>query len=182
MKECYIGILKTLKVYPPAKNEYKFIYGKLIEKYIISAINKCITPDVCIDLDANISVGATYKFDCKYKIPYSIKASKNHSNSIIVVNKYHNLTHKLIDINYILCYILKGELYIFPHFIVPNTIIVDNGSNIHFKSKIYKEILQHSIYKYKFPEIDKKVLRSINEIEEVDIFTYLYEELNNLFI
>jgi len=38
MKECYIGILKTLKVYPPAKNECKFIYGYIILLYLVTTL------------------------------------------------------------------------------------------------------------------------------------------------
>lgn len=31
MKDCYKNFLKIMHLFPPAKNENKFIYGKLIE-------------------------------------------------------------------------------------------------------------------------------------------------------
>ena len=42
MTNMFIDILSILKKYPPAKNENKFIYGKVAEARIIHWINKII--------------------------------------------------------------------------------------------------------------------------------------------
>jgi hypothetical protein len=75
MQHCFYNILKIMHLFPPAKNENKFIYGKLIELELIKTINAFVS---CKELDKNHSSGSEYKNDCIIKNnKFSIKASKN---------------------------------------------------------------------------------------------------------
>jgi hypothetical protein len=86
MEKCYFNILKISKLFPPAKNENKFIYGKLIELQLIKTFNNFF---ICDDLDKNHKYGSEYKNDCTINgNNFSIKASKN-GNSVTIINKLH---------------------------------------------------------------------------------------------
>ena len=168
MQSCYHNILKISKLFPPAKNENKFIYGKLIELELINTFNKF---SLCTELDKYHDTGSEYKNDCLInKNKFSIKASKN-GGEIIIINKLNKSNHD-IDINFIICHISKRKLYIFPSLIILPELIVDKDSNIHFKSSIFNYIEKNfNKFIYNFPEISNK---ESNDVEEVQIYEYLY--------
>lgn len=62
LKKCYSHIHKVMILFPPKKNENKFIYGKLIEKIIIRNINDIVS---CYELDSLYEKGSCYKNDCR---------------------------------------------------------------------------------------------------------------------
>src|SRR3989344_7789763 len=98
MEDCYIEIRRILKKFPPSKNENKFIYGKLIEKSIITHINKIIS---CTNLDNNHKYGSEYKNDCLLlNTLYSIKAQKQKSD-VILINKHNKQIHSITNMYFI---------------------------------------------------------------------------------
>ena len=173
MKLCYLNILKISKLFPPAKNENKFIYGKLIEMELINSFNNFT---ICEDLDKNHKVGSEYKNDCIIKKKkFSIKASKN-GGEVTIINKLNKVSH-IIDINFIICHISKRKLFIFPNLIINKDYIIDKQSNIHFKSSIFKYIEDnHKKFVYNFPEIEESKLNKINKLNEINIYQYLYNK------
>jgi hypothetical protein len=87
MKECIKRISLVERHYPPAKNENRFLYGKLIEKILIRFINSIIP---LTELDLNHIHGAEYKNDAQFidsKICCSIKVVKQSSNIILINNE-----------------------------------------------------------------------------------------------
>jgi len=171
MNNCYFNIFKISKLFPPAKNENKFIYGKLIELELIKTFNKNM---ICNDLDSNHKYGSEYKNDCTINgNNFSIKASKN-GNSVTIINKLHKNTYN-IDTNFIIIHIKNRKLYIFPTEIINKELIKDNNSNILFKSSIFNYLDTHyDEFIYKFPELNNKQNEIINNIKEVNIYNYLY--------
>lgn len=171
MSECYFNIFKISKLFPPGKNENKFIYGKLIESELIKCFNKFT---VCEDLDKNHKLGSEYKNDCTiYGKKFSIKASKNGGN-ITIINKLNKINHK-IDINFIICHITNRKLYIFPSLIIDKNYIKDDTTNIHFKSSIFRYLeTKYPQFIYKFPilTIDNNIL--LDNTREINIYEYLY--------
>jgi hypothetical protein len=170
MKQCFYNIVKICHLFPPAKNENKFIYGKLIELQLIKTFDKIIT---CKELDKNHLYGSEYKNDCIIKNDkFSIKASKNTSN-VIVTNKFHKLDYN-IHTNFIICNIEKRKLYIFPSIIIDKKYIVDNNSNIYLKSSLFTYIDKNkNNFIYDFP-IDKNISK-IKKINSINIYEYLYK-------
>lgn len=173
MKSCYNNIVKISKLFPPAKNENKFIYGKLIELELINTFNKFI---LCTDLDKTHKYGSEYKNDCIINNnKFSIKASKNGGN-VTIINKFNKINHK-IDINFIICNITKRKLYIFPSLIINPFYIVDKESNIHFKSSIFTYLEKnYKDFIYNFPELPKNILKNLNQLNEIKIYDYLYNK------
>ena len=94
---------KVLKMYPPAKNEYKFIYGNLIQMCVIEFLDNIFYK--CIDLDKLCKYGSQYKVDCRLNITrylskkLSIKAKKNKNGKVIII---HLWTFKMGQNNFIL--------------------------------------------------------------------------------
>lgn len=171
MQHCFYNILKISHIFPPAKNENKFIYGKLIELELIKTINTFIS---CEELDKNHASGSEYKNDCIIKNnKFSIKASKNTSN-VIVTNKFNKLNYN-IHTNFIICNITKQKLYIFPSIIIDKKYIVDSNSNIYFKSSVFKHIEENNKdFVYNFP-VNNQNLSKIQKIKTIDIYDYLYK-------
>jgi hypothetical protein len=173
MKECYIKILKVLSKFPPAKNECKFIYGKLVEKCLIKTIDKMMK---CKDLDENHKVGSEYKFDAKMIIKFSFKAIKNKGSEIIIINKFYKNFHSIFNVNFCVCYITAGELYLFPSFAIDKKYVKENGSNIRYRGSIYKYLNEQKNFRYVFPKLSKKEMKIMKMIKEMDIYEYLYNE------
>ena len=171
MENCYTNILKISKLFPPAKNENKFIYGKLIELELINTFNKFT---LCKDLDKTHSSGSEYKNDCiMYNKKFSIKASKN-GGEVTIINKLNKINH-IIDMNFIICHITKKKLFIFPSLIINKDYIVDKQSNVHFKSSLFKYLENnYNKFIYNFPEISEDSLQKINNKKEINIYSYLY--------
>lgn len=171
MQNCFYNILKIMHLFPPAKNENKFIYGKLIELELIKTINAFVS---CKELDKNHSSGSEYKNDCIIKNDkFSIKASKNTSN-VIVTNKFNKLNYN-IHTNFIICNIMKHKLYIFPSTIVDKKYIVDSNSNIYFKSSVFTHIEKNNKgFVYDFP-VNNRNISKIQKIKTVNVYDYLYK-------
>jgi len=171
MQNCFHNILKISHLFPPAKNENKFIYGKLIELELIKTLNKFIK---CDELDKNHKIGSEFKNDCIISDnKFSIKASKNTSN-IIVTNKLNKVNYN-IHTNFIVCNITKKKLYIFPSIIIDKKYIVDNPSMIYFKSSVFTYLeKKNKNFIYDFP-YDEKKESEIKKIKNIDIYNYLYK-------
>ena len=137
----FIDILSILKKYPPAKNENKFIYGKVAEARIIHWINKIIP---CKDLDKGKLHGSEYKNDCEIsfdeeKTKYSIKVSKNGGEPTLI-NKRNISSHNVNDCYFIICHIQNEKLYIFKHNDTLNVFLKENHESIKYKSKIFSHL------------------------------------------
>jgi len=168
LQECYFQILQVLKQFPPAKNEYKFIYGKLIEHILIETFNIIKT---CKSLDNNHTSGSEYKYDCIFNnIPLSIKASKNVSN-ITIINKNSKSRHYIGNMNFIICYINEKKLCIFPSSIINKEDICYHDSKIDFKARIYKYL---SDWSFTFPELSEIQIKYIENLKEINTYDHLY--------
>ena len=169
LQECYFQILQVLKQYPPAKNEYKFIYGKLIEQIIINTLN---TIKQCSCLDDVHKSGSEYKYDCKFSsLSFSIKASKNISN-ITIINKKSKATHYIGNMNFIICYLIEKKLCIFPCNIINKENISYKDASIDFKARIFKGLNDWSV---NFPELTTEQQQFIDKLQEVNIYKYLLD-------
>jgi len=165
----FIKCYKILQKYPPAKNEYKFIYGILVQKSVIEMLNNIFIG--CIDLDDSISVGSEYKNDCILHItPYiqkniSIKAKKNRKSNIIIINKNSNdKKYDLSDLITLIVIIELKDILIIPHNIVPSKFILDNKANISYKSSLFT-------YLYKIQDYKKYILH----LEENENYKNFYK-------
>ena len=186
MTQCFNKILTILAKFPPAKNEMKFIYGKLIENTIVDHLNK-IEGINCLCLDNNHTTGAEYKYDCSIGFnnlqnneidKYSIKASKN-GGQITIINKRNRSDHSIDGMKFIICHIKHKRLYIFEHTDILKQFEKNDGSGIHYKSGIFKYLEKQNQY-YQFPNNDILKQFEMNEfpqIKEVDIFQLIYDTL-----
>lgn len=179
MKECYYKIKKISCLYPPRKNENKFIYGKLIEISIINYMSKIITDENIIELDKLHSGGSEYKNDTKiFGKKFSIKVTKSGGN-IIIINKHTpTALHKIKNMFFIICHIKKCKLYIFPDVVIPLNKKTESGSNISYKSSIFK-YLDDNFPKlvYSFPELSDEENKTLDDFQEINIYDKLYSEL-----
>jgi hypothetical protein len=177
MERCYFEILSTAKKFPPAKNENKFVYGKLIEKALINAFIKCGFN--CVDLDSKHTVGSEYKNDIRMlNMDISIKALKNKGSSIVLINKNGKKTHNVDNIQMILCIINEGKLYFIPNNLIDNDIYVnDSDSQISYRSKLITMFEnKYEKYIYNFPKLSKEYQDKLELITEISIYDKLYEE------
>ena len=177
MERCYFEILSTAKKFPPAKNENKFVYGKLIEKALINAFIKCGFN--CIDLDSQHTVGSEYKNDIRMlNMDISIKALKNKGSSIVLINKNGKKTHNIDNIQMILCIINEGKLYFIPNNLINNDIYVnDSDSQISYRSKLITMFEnKYEKYIYNFPKLSKDYQDKLELITEINIYDKLYKE------
>ena len=129
--ELFIKCMKIMKKYNPSKNEYKFIYGNLIQKSLINFLDSIFYS--CSDLDKLIENGSQYKVDCQLKITshvnffISIKAKKNKNGKIIIINK--NSNNKNYDLKNLITFIVileTKDIIVVPHNIVPYEYIENN--------------------------------------------------------
>jgi len=174
MQKCYYEILSISKKFPPAKNENKFIYGKLCEKSLLNTFNNIGFK--CEDLDQTHLSGSEYKNDIKMlKLKYSIKTSKN-KGDVRLINTLSTAKHN-INMTLMLCVINEKKLYIFPSHIVNQRLYLkkDAGS-ISYKGSLFKWIdTNQSEYIFTFPELTEEQNININNIQEVMIYEYLYK-------
>jgi hypothetical protein len=150
--ELFIKCLKILKKYPPAKNEYKFIYGNLVQMSVIETLNYIFYN--CIDLDKLCVTGSEYKVDCKLYITpnlyrnISIKAKKNKNGSVIIINKRtNNKKYDLSELITIIVVIELKDIIIIPHIVIPSIYIEDNDANITYKSSLFTYLYKNDEYK-----------------------------------
>ena len=148
----FIKCETILKMYPPAKNEYKFIYGNLIQMSIIEVLNNIFYN--CIDLDKECKYGSQYKVDCKLNITrylsryLSIKAKKNKIGKVIIINKLNNnKNYNLSELITIIVILELKDIVIIPHNIIPNKYIQNNESNISYKSSLFTHLYKNDEYK-----------------------------------
>jgi hypothetical protein len=172
MSKCFVNIFKISRLFSPAKNENKFIYGKLIELELIKTFNKTM---ICNDLDSKHSFGSEYKNDCEINgNKYSIKASKN-GDKITVINKLNKKDYD-IDTSFIIINIKNKKLYVFPTKIINKELIVNSDSNISFKPAIFNYLDKYyNQFIYKFPELDYKKEQEILDSDEVNVYDHLYK-------
>lgn len=164
----FIKCHKVLQKYPPAKNEYKFIYGKLVEMALIDMLNSIFHE--CKDLDSMCDNGSSYKNDCVLYFTddvytnISIKAKKNRkTGNVIMINKNsNNKQYDLTNLLSIIVVIETNDLFIIPHNRIPEKYIENNESNISYKSSLFT-------YLYK-PEQYEKYIVHLEENEEYKRF------------
>jgi hypothetical protein len=184
--EMMIKCLKILKLYPPAKNEFKFLYGNLIQMCVIDMLDSIFYS--CYDLDKLHSNGSEYKNDCILNITnmssinLSIKAKKNRNGKVIIINKLNNdKQYDLCNLITIIVILELKDIIIIPHRIIPINYIENNDSNISYKSSLFS-------YLYKTKEYQKYIvhLDENNKFKEFYINEYpkiiphdIYKELYN---
>ena len=173
LRTFHLIVQKILIENPPAKNENKFIYGKLVEYAIFHLIKKCGL--TCVDLDEKQNVGSEFKNDCLIENQkYSIKTLKNY-NDIILINKNSNDRKYSVKTNYLLCVIEQSKLYFFPSFVFDvKSFVVDNEANITMKKTIFNYLEdKHPEYIIQLPELNRKqketlsLCREKNRIKEM---------------
>lgn len=183
MKKCLYECISISKNFPPRKNEYKFIYGKLVEISLLNAFR-----DIglnCIDLDKNHKVGSEYKNDISiFKNKFSIKAKLNKGGDVILLNKKSTAKHN-VNLNLMLLVINEGKLYIFPSnfdsSININEYIKEDAGCISYKSKLFSLIdKKYTEYIYTFPQLDEEQKISLSDLEEQDIMNDLYNNIIKL--
>ena len=183
MKKCLYECISISKNFPPRKNEYKFIYGKLVEISLLNAFR-----DIglnCIDLDKNHKVGSEYKNDISiFKNKFSIKAKLNRGGDVILLNKKSTAKHN-VNLNLMLLVINEGKLYIFPSnfdsSININEYIKEDAGCISYKSKLFSLIdKKYTEYIYTFPQLDEEQKISLSDLEEQDIMNDLYNNIIKL--
>jgi hypothetical protein len=176
---------KILKLFNPAKNDYKFIYGILIQKALIRFLDKIFYK--CIDLDKLCLSGSSYKNDCKlYLYPnifeyFSIKAKKNKTGDIIIINKHsNNRIYNLDDLITIIFIIELNDIIIIPHKDIPLEYIKNNDANILYKSSlftyIYKNMNEYIIHLTENDEYRIFYNTILHNLTNYDIYNKLYEE------
>jgi hypothetical protein len=180
MRNCFYECVSISKNFPPQKNEYKFIYGKLVE---ISLINAFTNIGInCIDLDKNHKSGSEYKNDISiFKNKFSIKAKLNKGGDVILINKKSTTKHN-VSINIMLVVINEGKLCIFPSnfddSVNINEYIKEDSGVISYKSKLFSLInKKYKDYIYSFPELDEKQKDLLSNITEQDIMNNLYKDI-----
>jgi len=173
LRTFHLIVQKILIENPPAKNENKFIYGKLVEYAVFHLMKKCGL--TCVDLDEKQNVGSEFKNDCLIENQkYSIKTLKNY-NDIILINKNSNDRKYSVKTNYLLCVIEQSKLYFFPSFVFDvKSFVVDNEANITMKKNIFNYLEdKHPEYIIQLPELNRKqketlsLCREKNRIKEM---------------
>lgn len=172
MSTCFYEIRKILAQFPPAKNENKFIYGKLGEQSLIKAFSRFTQ---CDDLDSAHAYGSEYKNDCRvFGVDYSIKISKSGA-AVTLINKNNKAAH-VIDHNFIICHIEKKKLYIFPSSVVPAKFLNDCDAKIDYKPALFKYMDENlTDYVYSFPELSEAQESKLKTVKEVNIYQILHQ-------
>lgn len=147
--ELFIKCQKIKQKYNPAKNEYKFIYGGLIQLAIINFLDELFNK--CEDLDADCKYGSQYKVDCKLNLTssinlnLSIKAKKNKVGNVIIINKLNNnKEYNLNDLITLIIILELNDIIIIPHKVIDNKYIENNGANITYKSSLFTYLYKNN--------------------------------------
>lgn len=173
----WINIYKIMYKFPPKKNENKFVYGKLIEIEINNLLSLLYEESDIID-DA-------YLYDLEsvinsQRIKFSIKASKNKNNNIVIVNKNSNNKNYMLNLEsdfknivIIIVQIETASIYIinydtFKHF------LKETGHNIYISSRIFNYLnsFKHSLNVKEHDEIKIKT----SKILPLNYYHSLYKE------
>ena len=182
MQELNFKLQKICRMWPPAKNENKFIYGKLCEKAIIETIDSC-NDLTAIDLDASHASGSEYKNDVQiidnrtsFTKNFSIKASKG-GGRVTLINCKSTNKHNISDLSVIIAHINSERLYIFDHgpdFEKHND--TDTGS-ISYKGSIFtllKKPEQQLKYAVQLPSLSEAQRRTLNGVQKMHTYDDLY--------
>lgn len=191
----FMKSMKIMKKFPPSKNEYKFIFGNLVQ----CAVNECLSSIFykSYDLDKNHSYGSEYKNDTKiYLTKYvsfkiSIKAKSTNKSSIILINKHTNQyditktqNKKRYNLNNLItCVVTLREpaIYFIDHNTVPCNYVKDSPSNISYKSSLithYKNT-NHPMYlpMVSTTQMKEFMMNILPTIEPYDIYDELFNQL-----
>ena len=180
MQKCYYDIVRVSIKYPPQKNENKFIYGKLIERVLIRTIRQ-VGIEI-VDLDESHTMGSEYKNDIRmFDIDISIKAKLNKGGNIILINKKSTSEH-VIKIQTIVCIINERKLYFIPSDIVDNELfVIQDAGCISYKGTLITMMnKKYNQFIYEFPELNEKYKNKLKNVTQIDIYTMLLNELDEL--
>jgi hypothetical protein len=179
LQNTHYEIKKTLKMFPPAKNENKFTYGLIIQRILINVCHQHIGPT--IDLDDNHNVGSEYKNDAQITIDnqqlsFSIKACKNIGSKIIMINKLNASDHDINDINLVTIYTGLGIICATPISLLDPNLIDNNGATVSLKGCYYNRHIKNTEYELQLPELSKKQQQTLDSMTEVNFVNYLYNQ------
>ena len=184
--QIYLVLHTLVNVYPPRKNENKFIYGKVGELAIIDNINKL--PDIeCECLDDKYPVGSSYRVDCRMSYnnisdeDYSIKITKQ-GGLITIINKRNKSDHTIDGLKFIIAHIKKRKLYIFKYDEELKDFIKNDGAGVHFKSGIFNYLDKNRVNSiYNFPNDEKNSLieKKLENLKEDNIYEKIYKQVQN---
>jgi hypothetical protein len=176
MRQCLFQLYKISILYNPQKNENKFIYGKLIEKSLIHALDQIGLK--VTDLDDNHTVGSEYKNDISLmNTNISIKGKLKKGGDVILINKKSTNKHK-INIQLLLCVIQEHKLYFIPSSIVDNAVYVkEDAGCISYKSKLFTMIdKKYNEYIYTFPDLLEDEKQMLSTLKPLDIMRILFKD------
>lgn len=176
MRQCLFQLHKISILYNPQKNENKFIYGKLIEKSLIHALDQIGFK--VMDLDDNHTVGSEYKNDISLlNINISIKGKLKKGGDVILINKKSTSKHT-INMQLLLCVIQDHKLYFIPSSIVDNAAYVkEDAGCISYKSKLFTMIdKKYGEYIYTFPDLLEDEKQMLTTLKPLDIMSILFND------
>jgi hypothetical protein len=186
MNDLFIKCYKIYKTYPPAKNEYKFIFGGLIQMAFIDTLEKLIHK--CSNLDDDHSYGSEYKNDCRcrltkfIKFDISIKAkSKKNGGDIILISKFENNTkHNLENLITFVIVIEEKKIYLIYHTKEYDKFITNSSASIKYKSSLLTYMNNQNKFIYKLEENEKFknfMNKEYKNIKSIDLYKVLYQQL-----
>lgn len=176
LRKCHYEFKIISKKFPPQKNEYKFIYGKLGEKALISMFQNIGINS--LDLDMQHKIGSEYKNDIQLNnTRFSIKVKLNDKGDVIMINCKSTKDHNLDDINTIVVVINSGLIYVIPKTFNTDSFLKRDAGSISYKSKLFTHIKKNNPeYIYKFPDLLHEEIDKVNQTIEVDIYNQIYYE------
>lgn len=186
VNDMFIKCLKIYQKYPPAKNEYKFIFGGLVQLAFIELLGKVFHK--CLDLDELHDFGSEYKNDCcLYVTPFvkfniSIKAKSKTNGNVILINKHgNNIVHNLKNLITFVLILETHQIIIINHNDVPEQYIKDNEANISYKSSLITFIKKNKpelVYTLKQNESFKDFMeKEYNTLVPINLYKELYNKL-----
>ncbi len=171
MSDFWIFLDKVIKIFPPKKNENKFIYGKVSEYAFQDLLNKSGIKGYILGDDSYYN-----DFEIEYenkKILFSYKTTKGKGN-IRLVN-YHSSNTKFDITNRLLCIVnfSMKMILLFPLNILPQSFYCEKTDGLDISSKYIKYMSEkHGEYIYKYKNDIPK-----NEYNEVVLGKFIYEML-----
>jgi hypothetical protein len=127
-------------------------------------------------------MGSEYKNDIRmFDIDISIKAKLNKGGNIILINKKSTSEH-LIKIQTIVCIINERKLYFIPSDIVDNELyVIQDAGCISYKGTLITMMnKKYKQYIYEFPELNDEYKNKLTTVTQIDIYSMLLKELDNL--
>lgn len=179
LQNIHFEIKKTLKLFPPGKNENKFTYGLIIQRIFIHACDQHIGKTV--DLDEQHNIGSEYKNDAQIMMDneqfnFSIKACKQIGSKIIMINKLNSSEHQIQDINLVTIYTGLGIICATPISRLDESLIDNTGANVSLKGSYYNRHIKNTDYEFKLPDLTKDQQERLDSMEEVNYIDYLYNQ------